>query len=86
MSPAAVERIYQAAIRTNRNEFRLEDFYYTGILRKKANLPEPSSMIYKNGTRLTSLCHHYGTTLTADSIKNGVEQLLRGSFHIPVGA
>ena len=33
LTPSAVEKIYAEAKQTNRNDFRLEDFYYVGILR-----------------------------------------------------
>ena len=33
LTPSAVEKIYTEAKQTNRNDFRLEDFYYVGILR-----------------------------------------------------
>jgi len=36
--------IYNTASFTDLNEFRIEDIYYTGIMRKKAGLPEPKSI------------------------------------------
>lgn len=39
-SAAAVERIFKQALRTDRHEFRLEDFYFGGILRQKAGVED----------------------------------------------
>ena len=36
--------IYKTASITDLYEFRIEDIYYTGIMRKKAGLPEPKSI------------------------------------------
>ena len=33
VTPSAAAKIYHEAKQTNRNDFRLEDFYYVGILR-----------------------------------------------------
>ena len=38
MTSSAADKIYAAARKTNRHEFRLEDFYYVGILRTKGIL------------------------------------------------
>ena len=34
----AAERIYKAAARTDRRDFRIEDMLYTGVLREKAKV------------------------------------------------
>ena len=36
--------IYKTASITDLYEFRIEDIYHTGIMRKKAGLPEPKSI------------------------------------------
>lgn len=41
--------IYKAAANTNRHDFRLEDMFFTGILRRKANL-QGKPVIKKNKT------------------------------------
>ena len=38
------DSIYKTASITDRHEFRIEDIYYTGIIRKKAGLPGPKSI------------------------------------------
>ena len=38
------DSIYKTASITDRHEFRIEDIYYTGIIRKKARLPGPKSI------------------------------------------
>ena len=38
------DSIYKTASITDRHEFRIEDIYYTGIMRKKAGLPGPKSI------------------------------------------
>jgi len=40
----SARRIYEAAAQTDLNDFRLEDFFFSGILRKKAELPEPKGL------------------------------------------
>ena len=63
LTKPAAAAIYAEAKTTDRHEFRLEDFYFTGILRQKAGLPEPKPLAVKmpdNQSAFKALCHHYG--------------------------
>lgn len=39
MSGEFALKIWEQARQTNRNNFRIEDMFYTGILRQKAQIP-----------------------------------------------
>ena len=53
LTSKAAEEIYQMAKKTDRHEFRLEDFYYIGILRTKGKLECPLTL----GRLIKSLVH-----------------------------
>ena len=59
-----MSEIYKAAKVTDRHDFRLEDFYFTGILRQKAKLPDPYAVLWNSPNGIQSLCHHYADMYT----------------------
>lgn len=90
MTSEAVSKIYNAAKVTNRNNFRLEDFYYVGILRLKAGIPSPKPFIYKNMTankgHFISACHHLGDFASYQALTDILEIYNKGNLFISIGA
>ena len=90
LTSEAVSKIYNAAKITNRNNFRLEDFYYVGILRLKAGIPSPNPVIFKNSTslnpRFLSACYHMADSARYDTLTETLERYLNGTLSIMAGA
>ena len=57
----AAERIYTEAMRTDRHGFRLEDFFYIGILRAKSNILDIKATVYHSEIGQHAFCKHFGT-------------------------
>lgn len=71
----AAERIYAEARRTDRHQFRLEDFFYVGILRTKANITDIKSTVYNIGNgKLHAFCKHLASSASEQTF---VEQLTK---------
>jgi len=55
--------IYKSAEITDRHDMRIEDLYYTGILRKKSKLNEPKGLAeskWNKGHEKETMCIHRG--------------------------
>ena len=89
LTSEAVSKIYSAAKVTNRNNFRLEDFYYVGILRLKAGISNPSPVIFKDSTRaprFKSACYHMAELAKYSSLMETLDRYNNGSIVIAAGA
>lgn len=89
LTSEAVSKIYNAAKVTNRNNFRLEDFFYVGILRLKAGISSPSPVIFKNQThapRFLSACYHMADLAKYSSLIETLERYKNGTISIVAGA
>ena len=89
LTSEAVSKIYSAAKTTNRNNFRLEDFFYVGIMRMKAGIPNPSPFIFKNtteGSRFQSACYHMADVARYETLMDTYYRLTKGTLRIYAGA
>ena len=82
----AVEKIYDVAQTTNRNNFRLEDFFYGGILRLKAGIEDPSPVILKKDKLLISACYHMADMANQASLLETFDKYNNGTLLILAGA
>lgn len=56
------KEIYKTASTTSRHDFRVEDLFYTGIIRKKAGLARPKSLDeahWKERNTKETMCLHF---------------------------
>ncbi|CBY11048.1 unnamed protein product [Oikopleura dioica] len=87
LTRAAAEKIFSIALNTSRHEFRLEDFYFAGILRHKAGITNIKGIVtkteneYKNG-----LCMHLGKPLTEETLTPLLEEYKEGTLRIGISA
>lgn len=59
LNEKAATGIYKEARRTARHGFRLEDFFYVGILRTKANITDIKATVYHIGNgQMHAFCNH----------------------------
>ena len=89
LTSEAASKIYNAAKITNRNNFRLEDFFYVGILRLKAGISSPKPVIFKNSTwppGLRAACFHMADTAKYDTLTDTLDRYLNGTLNIFAGA
>ena len=89
LTSEAVSKIYSAAKTTNRNNFRLEDFFYVGIMRMKAGIPNPSPFIFKNtteGSRFQSACYHMADVARYETLMDTYYRFTKGTLRIYAGA
>ena len=89
LTSEAASKIYNAAKITNRNNFRLEDFFYVGILRLKAGISSPNPVIFKNSTwppGLRAACFHMADTAKYETLTDTLDRYLNGTLNIFAGA
>ena len=73
-SAAAVERIFKQALQTDRHEFRLEDFYFGGILRQKAGVEDITGLKFSNKEGVAAgLCRHMPKSGLAEFVRKNFE-------------
>ncbi|CAG5094676.1 Oidioi.mRNA.OKI2018_I69.XSR.g13768.t1.cds [Oikopleura dioica] len=73
-SKTAVTRVFKEALRTDRREFRLEDFFFSGILREKARVHNVKGLKYTNKDGVSAgLCRHFPKNGLADFISKNFE-------------
>ena len=87
MNANAAEKIYTEARRTARHQFRLEDFFYVGILRTKANITDIKATVYNIGDgNVHAFCHHYGSLASETTFGESLQALRDGELIITPSA
>ena len=81
MTSSAAMAIFREAQTTNRNNMRLEDVYFAGILRAKANVTD-----IKNLDSQWGFCHHLAGAMNQKTFEKQLQLLLDGIFHITFSA
>lgn len=71
MSAPTAAAIYSSAVKTNWRGFPIEDAFFTGIIRQKANLPQPPCCFDHR-----SYCTHYNKDSKYDDLKARVDRYL----------
>ena len=82
MTSSAAKAIFREAQTTDRNNMRLEDVYFAGILRAKANVTDIKNL---DGNR--GFCRHLaGAMNKKDLFETQLQSLLDGTLHMELSA
>ena len=77
MTSAAASAIFHEAKTTNRNNMRLEDVFFAGILREKANVTDINNLETRYG-----FCRHLAGAMNEKNFDTQLQSFLAGSLHI----
>ena len=78
----AAERIYTEAMRTDRHGFRLEDFFYIGILRAKSNISDIKATVYQSNGGTHAFCEHLASKFD-EQFEDHLKSKMNGTLTIP---
>ena len=81
MTSSAASAIFHEAKTTNRNNMRLEDVFFAGILRAKANVTDIRNLEGRSG-----FCRHLAGAMNQKNFDKQLELLLNGQLHIELTA
>ena len=79
----AATKIFNEAKRTARHGFRLEDFFYVGILRQRANITDISVPLWHmGGGKMHAFCKHLGNLATPEYFEDLLQLQQNGQLII----